>query len=140
MSDNVNSQINKLKAEIAGWPRDQKGSYVGGICAGLSLAVLIAKEAGCDMSNIAKDKGLEEFMSFLDRNCSPVKRRQEAPQKPKPAREQLADDIKEFLHRSIACRLRIPKDTFDTSLDAEDVVNTLFLTVVAIANRSAQIG
>jgi hypothetical protein len=134
MEIQVKNQIDELKTEIAAWPKDQKGSFVGGITEGLCLGVLIAKAVGCD---IAKDDDFKELLNFLDRNCPPVKRRRKSAQKPQPARDQLVDDIKALLRRAIACRLRIPKDTFDTSLDVEDEVNKLFLTVVAIANRSA---
>ena len=133
MPDKVKSQINNVKAEIAEWPKDQQGSFVGGITIGLHLAALFAKEAGCD---IVKDKEFEELVNFLDRNCPPIKRRNQAAQKTKPARDQLAHDIEELLKRAIACRARIPKDLFDTSLDIEDIVHKCFLTVVAIANRS----
>jgi hypothetical protein len=134
MTDEVKNQLDMLKAEIAEWPKDEKRSFVGGITEGLCLGVLIAKAAGYD---IAKDKDLKQLFSFLDHNCPPLKRRKVGAPKPKPARDQLFEDIKELLRRAIAGHLRIPKDTFDTSLDAEDQVNKCLLTVVAIGNRNA---
>jgi hypothetical protein len=132
MSENVKKQIDEIKAEIEEWPEEQKGSFVDGIATGLHLAV-IAKQAGCD---ILKDKDFAELASFLDRHWPAVKKRNKSAQKPKPARDQLAEDIKGLLRRAIACRLRIPKDTFDTSLETEEEINKWLLTVVAIANRS----
>ena len=132
MSEKVKKQIDEIKAEIGEWPNDQKRSFVDGIATGLHLAV-IAKLDGCDIVN---DKDIAEFTSCLDGNWPPVKRRNKSAQKLKSARDQLAEDIKDFLRRAIACRLRISKDAFDTSLDTEDEVNKLLLTVIAIANRS----
>lgn len=134
MTDELKNQINELKADIADCPKDQKGSFVMGVTQGLCLGVSLAKVAGYDTT---KDKELAELLDFLCRDCPPMKTRNKATQKPKPARDQLADDIKELLRRAIAARLRIRKDTFDSSLDAEEVVNKYFLIVVAIANRSA---
>ena len=134
MTEELKNQISELKAKVVDWPKDQKGSYVEGISEGLSLGLSFAKLAGYDA---AKDDELIELLNFFIHDCPSAKKRSKAKLKSKPARDQLADDIKTLLWRAIAGRLRIPKDTFDTSLDVEDVVHKYFLIVVAIANRSA---
>jgi len=135
MTDELNRQLDKLKAQVAEWPIEQKASHIGGIFDGLRLAILIAKESGC---NLGKDNYLNELVNHLGgQKYPPVKRRNEATQNPKPARNQLGDDIKVLLRRAIASRLQISKETFDASLDADDTVNKCLLTVIAIANRSA---
>lgn len=133
MATKLESQINKLKAEIEGWPKEQKGSFVGGICEGLLIGVLAAGTSGRE---IAENTAIKELMDFLGHHSWPVKRRQ-SPQQPKPSRDQLCDDIKALLQRAISCHLRIPKEAFDTSLDVEDKVDSILTTVIAIANRKS---
>ena len=135
MSDQIKTLFDKLKAQVAEWPSDQKASFIGGISDGLRLAILIANEAGC---NLARNSYLGDLVKFLgDQKCPPVKRRNEAAQKPKSSRDQLLDDMRELLRRTIAGRLRISKNTYDTSWDAWDEVNKCLLTVIAITNRRA---
>lgn len=135
MKDQIKSQIGKLKQQVAEWPTEQKASFIGGISEGLCLAVLIAKEAGC---NLAKEGSLVELADYLGgQKCPPVKRRNQAAQQPKPAKQQLFEDTKELVRRAIAGRLGISKKTHDTSWDAWDDVNQHLFTVIAIANRKA---
>jgi hypothetical protein len=134
MPDQTTNQIQELKNEIAGWPKDQKASFMRGILDGLSIAVMCAEEVGCD---IKENENFREFVDFLIPNAPPVKTRNPAAQHPKSERDQLFKDIKELLRRAIAGRLRIPKNTYDESLDAEEFVNNCLLTVIAIGNRDA---
>lgn len=134
MPDHIKNQIDELQNDIEASPKDQKASFMHGIAAGLGLVAFMAKEAGCDLSTNAD---FQEFVGYLVHHTPPLKKRTGAGQKPRPARDQLADDIRELLRLAIAGRLRIPKPTFDTSLEAEELVNRCLLTVVAIANRSA---
>jgi len=135
MSDEIKIQCDKLKSEVSTWPRDQKASFIDGISDGLCLAVSIAKESGM---NLATNPYLRDLVNWLnDEKRPPVRRRNKAVQKPKCARDQLVDDIKDLLRRAIASRLRIPKNTYDTSLDAWEDVNKYLSTVVAIGNRKA---
>ena len=116
MKDEVKECITGIKADLTGWPKEHRASFVNGIVQGLTLGILAAEQKRC---NIAEIEAVEEFSTFIIQNTGPVKkRRNEASQMPKAARDQLVDDIKELLRRAIACRLKIPKDTFDKSLPA----------------------
>lgn len=135
MPNQTISQIQNLKNEIAGWPREQKASFTRGIAEGLALGSLVAKEAAdCD---IRTHEDFQEFASFLFQNSPPVKIRNTSTQRPKSERDLLFEDIKELLRRAIAGHLRIPKEAYDESLDAEELVNNCLLTVIAIGNRNA---
>lgn len=134
MKHELKKKIDELRAEVVGWPKDQRGSFAGGVSIGLLLAAVFAKDAGCE---ILKDNNFRELLGFLNRNCPPVKRRNEAAQKSKPARDQLYDDTKELVRRAIAGRLGISKDTYDTSWEAWEDANKHLLTAIAIANRKA---
>lgn len=134
MSNEIKEKVGELKTEISEWPIDQKASFMAGISEGLCLALVIAEEAGV---KLAKDANLYDLSKYLcEQKCPPVKKRAKSTRAPTCARGQLADDIKKLLLRSVACRLRIPKITFDTSLDVEDLVTKYFFIIVAIANRS----
>jgi hypothetical protein len=135
MSDEIKNKVTQLKGQIAEWPIEQRAIFMDGISEGLCIAVLIAEEAGV---KLGKDPNFDDLSLYLCRQeCPPVKKRDKSVQEPKSARDQLAADIKRFLLRAIACRLRIPKDRFDTSLDVEDMIKKYFHIIVAIANRSA---
>lgn len=133
MNEKIDAEIVAMKAEIAEWPRDQRGSLVSGIVQGLALAALMAKEAGF---NIANESNFVGLTTFLIQNMPSVKKRDPKSEAAAEPRDQMVDDIKQLLRKAIAARLRIPKPRFDTSLDANELVDKYFTIVVAIGNRT----